>query len=132
MRLRVRLVALLLLHACGSAAAGAAPKVAAEAAPPSTQAGQPEQVVHVTAQKFEFTPDVIRLKLHVPVVIELTSLDRRHGFQAPDFHVDEEIAPGTPTRVHLVPDQEGTFTFHCSVFCGSGHEDMAGQIVVEP
>ena len=127
MRPRARLVVLWLLQACGSAA-GAAPRVA-EAAPPSTQV---EQVVHVTAQKFEFTPDVIRLKLHVPVVLELTSLDRRHGFQAPDFHVDEEIAPGTPTRVHLVPDKEGTFSFHCSVFCGSGHEDMAGQIVVEP
>ena len=130
MRLRAKLIALCLLHACGSAA-GAAPTVA-EAAPPSTQAVQAEPVVQVTAQKFEFTPDVIRLKLHVPVVLELTSLDRRHGFQAPDFHVDEEIVPGTPTRVHLVPDKEGTFSFHCSVFCGSGHEDMAGQIVVEP
>jgi heme/copper-type cytochrome/quinol oxidase subunit 2 len=24
----------------------------------------------------------------------------------------------------------GTFVFHCDVFCGSGHEEMAGRIVV--
>ncbi len=91
-----------------------------------------ETVVHVTAKKYEFSPSTITLKRGVPVVLEIESLDRRHGFQIKDLGVDQEIAPGTPTRIRLVPDKAGTFEFHCDVFCGSGHEDMAGQIVVTP
>ena len=91
-----------------------------------------DAVVHVTAKKFEFSPSTITLKRGVPVVLEIRSLDRRHGFQIKDLGVDEEIAPDKPTLVRLLPDKAGTFEFHCDVFCGSGHEEMAGRIVVTP
>jgi cytochrome c oxidase subunit 2 len=91
-----------------------------------------EKVIPVTAEKFKFTPAVIELKLGEPVVLELTTLDRKHGFQVPDLKIDENIEPGKVTRVRIVPDKAGTFGFHCDVFCGSGHEDMAGEIVVKP
>jgi len=93
-------------------------------------AARPARVVHITAQRFEFSPAVIQLKVGEPVVLELTSLDRKHGFSAPELHLEAVIQAGKPTRVRLVPDRAGTFTFHCSVFCGSGHEDMSGTIVV--
>jgi hypothetical protein len=35
-------------------------------------------------------------------------------------------------RFSFTPDKEGTFPFHCDVFCGDGHEDMTGMLVVEP
>ena len=92
----------------------------------------PEKVIQVTAERFKFTPAVIQLKVGVPVVIELTSLDRKHGFQVPDLKIDETIEPGKVTRVRIVPDKAATYDFHCSIFCGSGHEEMAGQIVVSP
>jgi cytochrome c oxidase subunit 2 len=91
-----------------------------------------EKVIQVTAERFKFTPAVIELKLGQPVVLELTTLDRKHGFQVPDLKVDENIEPGKVTRVRIVPDKAGTFPFHCDVFCGSGHEEMAGEIVVKP
>ena len=91
-----------------------------------------DAVVHMTAKKYEFTPSTVVLKKGVPVVLEIVSLDRKHGFQVKDLKVDEEISPDRPTRIRIVPDKAGTFEFHCDVFCGSGHEDMAGQIVVEP
>ena len=91
-----------------------------------------DTVVHMTAKKFEFSPQTITLKKGVPVVLEIESLDRKHGFQVKDFGIDEEISPDKPLRIRLVPDKAGTFEFHCDVFCGSGHEDMAGQIVVTP
>ncbi|MCA1825837.1 MAG: cupredoxin domain-containing protein [Myxococcales bacterium] len=91
-----------------------------------------EQVIQVTAERFKFTPSVIQLKVGVPVVLEITSTDRRHGFQVPDLKIDENIEPGKVTRIRVVPDKAGTWDFHCSIFCGSGHEEMAGQIVVSP
>jgi cytochrome c oxidase subunit 2 len=91
-----------------------------------------EKVITVTAEKFKFTPGTIELKVGVPVVLVLTALDRKHGFQVPDFKIDESVEPGKETRIRVVPDKAGTFSFHCDVFCGSGHEEMAGEIVVKP
>ena len=91
-----------------------------------------EKVIKVTARKFEFSPAELKLKLGEPVVLELTSLDRRHGFQVPDLRIDEAIEPGKSVRVRVVPDKVGTYDFHCNLFCGSGHEDMTGRILVTP
>ena len=91
-----------------------------------------ENVIQVTAERFKFTPAVIQLKVGEPVVLELTSLDRKHGFQVPDLKIDETIEPGRVTHVRIFPDKAGTYDFHCTVFCGSGHEEMAGQIIVSP
>jgi len=94
-------------------------------------AGDPgERVVHVVARKFSYSPDVLELQLGIPVVIELTSADRDHGFSVPELGIRIDVEPGKTARVRVVPQKVGTFDFHCDVFCGSGHEEMAGRIVV--
>ena len=89
-----------------------------------------EQVIHLTAKKFEFTPNEIILKKGVPVTIEITSVDRDHGFKVPELGIRADVKPGQTTRVRIVPDRVGRFEFRCDVFCGSRHEDMAGEFVV--
>jgi len=89
-----------------------------------------EQVVKISAKRFEYSPNVIKVKVNTPVVLELTTLDRLHGFTVPDLKLEAEIKPGEVTRVRFVPQKTGTFAFHCNVFCGSGHEDMTGELVV--
>ncbi len=112
-------------------AAASATALALFAAPSLTAAPQPEaRLVHVTARKFEYEPSTITLQKGVPVDIELTSLDRDHGFKIPALGIRADIKPGATTRVHLVPEQVGRFPFACDVFCGDGHEDMGGEIVV--
>src|SRR5512136_2488421 len=90
----------------------------------SVHADQTELTIKVTAQKFEYSPKEITLKKGVPVVLELTSLDRLHGFACPDLHVRSDIKPGQASRVRILPEKAGKFGFHCDVFCGSGHEQM--------
>jgi len=107
-----------------------APLLAMILAAATSDVAAQEKVIAVTAERFKFTPGVIQLKVGEPVVLELTSLDRKHGFQVPDLKIDETIEPGKVTRVRIVPDKAATYDFHCSIFCGSGHEEMAGQIVV--
>jgi cytochrome c oxidase subunit 2 len=101
-------------------------------APRGGSSGVPEAeaVIHVTAQRFEFSPSRITLTKGVPVVLELESADRAHGFEVASLKIREHIKPGTVTRVRIVPDKAGTFSFRCDVFCGKGHEDMTGEIVV--
>lgn len=89
-----------------------------------------EQVIKVSSHKFEFVPGAITLKKGVPVVFELTSSDVIMGFNVPDFKNRATIIPGVVTRIRIVPDKVGTFTFFCDVFCGDGHEEMSGLITV--
>src|SRR5262249_32992624 len=102
------------------------------AAPAPAPAAEAERVVSISAKRFEFTPSTIELKVGEPVILELSALDRKHGFAAPDLHIVEVILPGKVTRIRIVPDRPGTFTFRCSVFCRSGHEDMTREILLVP
>jgi len=95
-------------------------------------ADQPEQVIKITAKKFEYSPNEIRIKMGVPVVFEFTSLDRVHGFTVPGLGgIRATIEPGKITQVRIVAPKAGTYEFHCDLFCGDGHEDMTGKIIVE-
>ena len=93
-------------------------------------AGTPNEV-SIAASKFEFTPDTVKARVGVPITFVLTSLDRIHGFKMPDFALRTDIIPDRETRVTITPTKPGSFTFFCDVFCGDGHEDMAGTLVVE-
>src|SRR5258708_6906579 len=99
---------------------------------PTHSAPRPDdvKVIRITAKKFDFTPSEGTVKKGVPVALELTSSDRVHGFSLPDFKLTAKIEPGKVTRVVFTPDKTGEFTFSCNIFCGSGHEDMAGRLVV--
>jgi cytochrome c oxidase subunit II len=89
-----------------------------------------EREIHITAKKFDFTPDNINLKKGEPVVLVVSSQDRKHGFNLRAFGIRADVNPGGTTRIRLTPDKTGKFTFSCDVFCGEGHEDMTGTIVV--
>ena len=98
----------------------------------ATAAAPQERVIKMTARRFNYSPDTIEVEQGVPVTLELTSLDRDHGFTIPYLGVRIDVEPGQTARVHFVPEKAGTFLFHCDVFCGSGHEEMAGTMVVVP
>ena len=112
------------LAAAVLAAASIGAYVAAQSAEPK------ERVIKITTQRFNYTPGVVTLKKGVPVVLEFTTRDILMGFSLPDFKVRADIVPGTTTRLRLVPDRTGTFIFLCDVFCGIGHEEMNGKLVV--
>jgi cytochrome c oxidase subunit 2 len=106
----------------GGAAGGGVRLLAAE--PAATE-------VSVTAMKFNFTPDTVKAKVGQPFTFVLTSLDRIHGFRMPEFGIRTEIIPDQETRVTITPQKAGQFAFFCDVFCGEGHEEMSGTLIVE-
>ncbi|MBI3649590.1 MAG: cupredoxin domain-containing protein [Acidobacteria bacterium] len=88
------------------------------------------KVIRLTAKKFAYSPAEITVKKGEPVVLELTSKDSKHGFNLPDFGVRADVKSGSVSRVSFTPDKVGRFTFACDIYCGSGHEDMSGTLVV--
>ena len=91
---------------------------------------QQDRLIQVRARRFLFDPDKILLRRGEVVTIEFISLDVPMGFNAPDFEMRSDILPGVTTRLRFTPDKVGEFPFHCDIFCGSGHETMAGTLVV--
>ena len=90
-----------------------------------------ERVVPIKVKRFEYSPKEVVLKKGVPVVLQLQSLDVPHGFNLPDLGVRTDVLPGQTARVRIVPQQTGRFVFRCDIFCGSGHEELEGAIVVK-
>ena len=94
-------------------------------------AAQPgERIVKIVARKFAYEPDRISLQAGQPVVFELSSPDVLMGFSAYALGLRADIVPGRVTVLRFTPDTPGRFEFSCDVFCGSGHEEMDGVIIV--
>lgn len=89
------------------------------------------KVIQIVAHKFAFEPNRITLKKGVPVTLQLTSRDVKHGFYIRGLKVDEEIEPGKTTEVTITPDKAGTFPTICDHLCGIGHKHMNMTVVVE-
>jgi cytochrome c oxidase subunit 2 len=89
------------------------------------------QVIQVQASRWAYDPSTITLQKGVTTVLELTSSDVHHGFNVPGLELRADVLPDRTTRVAVTPTEAGTYLFHCDYYCGSGHEEMEGQIVVE-
>ncbi|WP_420266767.1 cupredoxin domain-containing protein [Candidatus Magnetominusculus dajiuhuensis] len=106
-------------------------RLAAESESLQNQQAAQVETIKITAKKYEYSPRKIRLKKGVEVILELTSLDRHHGFKCPGLGLRADIYHGEVTRLRVTPQKAGTYEFHCDSYCGSGHEDMSGDIIVE-
>jgi cytochrome c oxidase subunit 2 len=106
------------------ATGGATTYLVAEAAQPK------EKVIRIVSKRFTYAPGKLTLKKGKPVILEFTTEDVVMGFNLPDFNLRTDILPGKVMRVRFVPDKTGTFTFLCDIFCGTGHEEMHGQLAV--
>ena len=90
-----------------------------------------EPAISIEARKFRFAPNLIELKAGEAVVLELSALDFAHGFSIPDWKMRTDLVVGKVVRMRLKPEHAGQFAFLCDNFCGSGHEEMNGSIIVK-
>ncbi len=78
-------------------------------------------------------PYEIRVKQGEKVTLRITSFDVLHGFGLEDYGIkSEQIYPGKVTEIIFVANKTGRFLFKCTIECGVGHNDMVGELVVEP
>jgi len=84
----------------------------------------------MTAKQFAFEPSTIEVNKGDRVRLIVTSTDVPHGIAIPEYGINERLDTGKPVTIEFTAEKEGTFTTFCSVFCGSGHSNMKGKIVV--
>ncbi|MAG38869.1 cytochrome C oxidase subunit II [Candidatus Woesearchaeota archaeon] len=85
----------------------------------------------ITAFQFGYNPSILEVDKGDLVRIIASSRDVSHGLAIPLFGVNLYLgSDGSEQTVEFLADKEGTFTFYCSVSCGSGHGRMSGQLIV--
>ena len=77
-----------------------------------------------------FDPGIIEVNKGDRVRLIVTSIDVPHGISIREYGINERLDVGKPKVIEFTADKEGTFTAFCSVFCGSGHANMKGKLVV--
>ncbi len=63
--------------------------------------------------------------------IVVKSGDGFHGFGIKQFDVSKEIPRGETVTIEFTPDVAGEFPILCTEYCGDGHEEMKGQLIVK-
>ena len=107
--------------------------VAASPAPARPRQTPEPRVVEIVAKRFTFVPSRIEVTEGETVRLVVRSADGMHGVQIKKFRVSEEIPRGSePVSIEFTADAVGEFDIACSAFCGKGHEEMRGKLVVLP
>lgn len=88
--------------------------------------------VSVIAQTFNFIPGEIRLPVGAEVEFYLTARDVIHGFQVENTTINVEVIPGEVSRFFYTFTEPGEYRVSCNQYCGIGHHNMLGRIVVVP
>jgi cytochrome c oxidase subunit 2 len=89
-----------------------------------------QREIKVIARKYAFEPKTITVRKGDHVRLVVTSEDVAHGIAIQEFNVDQRIDAKKSKVVEFTADREGRFRISCSVFCGDGHADMEGELVV--
>ena len=122
------LAALLLPPAVASTSAPAQTRLRVSAS--AGQAAEP-RTIEVLAKRYVFEPAVIEAVEGERLRILVKSGDGLHGFEIKKFKVSKEIPRGgEPVVIEFTASESGKFPILCSLFCGDGHDDMKGTLVV--
>lgn len=95
--------------------------------------------IKVTAQKwfwsFEYPGGInevnkLVVPVNKPVKLLMSSTDVIHSFFVPAFRTKMDVLPNRYTTLWFEATQEGEFEIYCTEYCGKGHSEMTGSVVV--
>jgi cytochrome c oxidase subunit 2 len=110
--------------------------------------GAAVKIIEISAKKYEFTPNEIRVKKGERVQLKVHSVDTTHGAKLdvyPEGQKDKSTPglkfaePGQNGKVQKDVDQvidfvaveAGTYDIRCAKLCGMGHGHMKAKLIVE-
>jgi cytochrome c oxidase subunit 2 len=107
-----------------------------------------EKVIEISAKKYEFTPNEIRVKKGERVQLRVHSVDTTHGaklilypegskdkatpgLKLTDPSQNEKVEKNVDQVIDFVAVEAGTYEIKCAKLCGMGHGRMKGKLIVE-
>jgi cytochrome c oxidase subunit 2 len=89
------------------------------------------RVIEITARRFAFEPATVEVMAGERIRLVVRSGDGLHGIEIKAFKVNKEVPRGNePVTIDFTPAEPGQYPIICSTYCGNGHDDMKGMLVV--
>lgn len=85
---------------------------------------------YIYAKQYMFYP-TLKLRAGETYQLHLSSLDYQHGFSLQPLNMNFQILPGYDHVLTITPTTKGTHYIVCNEFCGIGHQNMVGKLIVE-
>ncbi|WP_028683822.1 cytochrome c oxidase subunit II [Pseudomonas chlororaphis] len=73
----------------------------------------------------------VRLPIDRPVKVLLRAKDVLHDFYVPQMRAKMDMVPGMVSHFWFTPTRLGKFEVLCAEYCGLGHFNMRGHLIVE-
>ncbi len=85
----------------------------------------------VVSLTFVFLPAEMTVPANTPITFHLTSVDVIHGFQVVRTNGQAMVIPGYVSQF-TTEFEAGEYLIACNEYCGLGHHQMAGRLLVVP
>ena len=89
----------------------------------------PGSDVYLLGRLWQWWP-IIELEKGQTYRLHIASMDWQHGFSLQPQNINLQILPGYEMVVTITPDTSGDQTIICNEYCGIGHHNMLGKILV--
>lgn len=73
----------------------------------------------------------LHLPVDKPVKVLLRSIDVLHDFYVPQIRAKMDLVPGLVTYFWFTPTKVGEYEILCAAYCGLGHPQMRGKLIVD-
>lgn len=91
------------------------------------------RVVEYDAMQYYFSPNPLVVYAGEKVELKVKSGDVEHGLVIPEIDFSAKMPLGDRVSVFFTaPEKPGEYPVFCSIYCGSGHGDMKGEMIVLP
>jgi len=86
--------------------------------------------IYLLGRNYTWGNYILELEQNRPYRLHLTSQDMPHALVVYELKLMNRIRLGQVTTVSFSPHKAGRFNMHCGDFCGIGHYDMVGTMIV--
>ena len=90
----------------------------------------PPGEIYLVARQFAWYP-TLKLRSGETYRMHVSSADFQHGFSLLPMNMNFQVVPGYDHVITMKPQAPGTYPIVCNEFCGVGHQNMVGKIIVE-
>ena len=92
--------------------------------------GRTERTIHMGVRKWVWEPSTLRAKQGELVRLVIHNADVDHPLYIPELGIEAEVPPEGAV-VEFEAKKKGSFFFLCGRYCGEGHAEMQGTLIID-
>jgi heme/copper-type cytochrome/quinol oxidase subunit 2 len=96
-----------------------------------TEIGPKRYRVVMAAYNWQIAPDVIRVPVGSEITFRARSVDDYHGIKINGTNIMMSLTKNDVIEKTHTFTEPGEYIFQCYEYCGSGHGNMVGKIIVQ-